>query len=131
MGKAALAGQLSAIKFRQLWNCCWGHETHVITFDNGSRHAVCTRCASEYTRLNGAEWAADELPQDQRIAEDSTVTSDQLGTGTVLDITPNDSGDGVDYSGIWVRWDSESGETNLHYTWQQIAENKFTFGQVS
>lgn len=37
------------VKFRQLWNCCYGRETHVITFDNGAEHAVCTRCANAYS----------------------------------------------------------------------------------
>lgn len=37
------------IEYGQLWNCCWGNETHVIVFDNGSRHAVCNGCASKYT----------------------------------------------------------------------------------
>ncbi len=37
------------VKFRQLWDCCWERETHVIMFDNGSLHAVCGGCASRYT----------------------------------------------------------------------------------
>lgn len=59
MGKAGLPK--SPIQFRKLWNCCWGNETHVITFDCGSRHAVCSKCAAAYTRQNGPDWAADLL----------------------------------------------------------------------
>jgi hypothetical protein len=59
MGKAGLPK--SPIQFRKLWNCCWGNETHVITFDCGSRHAVCSKCAAQYTRQNGPDWAADLL----------------------------------------------------------------------
>ncbi len=40
---------MSNVHSRELWNCCHGSETHVITFDNGSEHAVCARCASAYT----------------------------------------------------------------------------------
>lgn len=40
---------MGAIKFGELWNCCPGNEAAVITFDEGSEHAVCRRCANQYT----------------------------------------------------------------------------------
>jgi hypothetical protein len=48
----------SPIKFRRLWNCCWGNEACVITmFDgegNEAYHAVCSSCGNTYARQNGA-----------------------------------------------------------------------------
>lgn len=40
---------VSPIKFGQGWNCCKDNPTHVITFDEGTRWAVCTSCANQYT----------------------------------------------------------------------------------
>lgn len=127
-GKAGLT--LGPIKFRQLWNCCWGKETHVITFDCGSRHAVCTRCANEYTRQNGPAWAADELADEDRVSEERAVIC-AANEGWVLDITPNDSEDGIDRSGILVQWslgDSQTGDAGpCHYTWAQVQRKGFKF----
>jgi hypothetical protein len=58
----------TTIKFRQLWNCCWNSETHVITMfdDNGHEayHAVCKSCAAAYRRQNGEHLVREILKEE-------------------------------------------------------------------
>jgi hypothetical protein len=58
----------TTIKFRQLWNCCWNSETHVITMfdDNGHEayHAVCKSCAAAYRRQNGENLVREILKEE-------------------------------------------------------------------
>lgn len=72
------------IKFRQLWDCCWGNETHVAEFfeDDGvtpAFHAICKTCASSF------------------IGETREITADELAT---FSMEPRRAGD-LCYGGYW------------------------------
>lgn len=77
----------TAIKFHQLWDCCWGNETHVATFfeDDGvtpAYHAVCTKCANQFR------------------GETRPITKAELAT---FEAEPRKSGD-LCYSGYWGKF---------------------------
>lgn len=77
----------SAIKFRRLWDCCWGNETHVATFfeDDGvtpSYHAVCKSCAAQFR------------------GETRPITPEELAT---YESEPRKPGD-LCYNGYWDKF---------------------------
>lgn len=49
MEKGIAINYKKPIQFGIGWNCCVDNETHVIVFDDGTRWAVCWRCANQYT----------------------------------------------------------------------------------
>jgi hypothetical protein len=50
-----------SVHSRELWNCCYGVEKYVITFDNGEQHAVCASCARYFQGPVRPLTAADSL----------------------------------------------------------------------
>lgn len=92
MSKSALP----VIKFGQLWNCCPGKETFVITLfeDDGVTpvyYAVCTACASGYLAGNGAVKDGVQLVR--------RITEDELAAGRAVR-DPREVG-GIYYNGYW------------------------------
>ena len=120
------------INFRQLWNCCWDSETHVIEFDGGELHAVCKSCAYSFASVAGQRGNIESgrvtvLADSEKIAEDRIIMSD-AGEGRVTGFT---TGPGLDdyitRTGIVVEWSAESGGGVQKYEWAEIFEHGFTF----